>query len=157
MNYLSLFLLIFILLIILHNYYNRYSGLTSIQCPTDGRKYMVKNDNNKYFKVKLLSKINEITLNILNKLKQSEHYNNKGVKKLCSTYNPNKLYENVDKEYTSYSLNKGEEIRLCLVNPEDNSVIEDINTLLFVLIHELAHIMTPAIGHPPEFFFIVFV
>ena len=44
MNYLSLFLLIFILLIILHNYYNRYSGLTSIQCPTDGRKYMVKND-----------------------------------------------------------------------------------------------------------------
>ena len=151
MNYLALFFILIMLFIILNNYYGRNKGLVSLQCPIDNRYYMVKDDDNKFIKLKILSKANNIILQIFNKLKNSEYNSRPEVKKLYNTYNPNALYENVDNDYTAYSLNKGQEIRVCLVDPKTKEVINDINTLLFVLIHELAHIMTKEIGHPPIF------
>ena len=54
-------------------------------------------------------------------------------------------------KYTSYSLNKGEKIALCIRKKgEAKEFIED-NTIMFVAIHELAHIMTESVGHEPEF------
>ena len=53
------------------------------------------------------------------------------------------------REVTSYSLNKGEKISICLRHL-DNSFIDN-NTVIFVVIHELSHVMTEEIGHPPIF------
>ena len=50
--------------------------------------------------------------------------------------------------YTSYSINKGEQIILCLRN---NDKLVDINTLFFVVLHEFAHLATESIGHTEEF------
>ena len=60
-------------------------------------------------------------------------------------------YHNLEyKSYKAYSLNKGEEIVLCL-HDKDGKLIQDKNTMKFVLIHELAHVMTVENGHPPIF------
>lgn len=50
---------------------------------------------------------------------------------------------------TGYTINKGKEIRLCL-NKTNNS---DYNTniIMFVLLHEMAHIMSSSYGHNEEF------
>jgi len=52
--------------------------------------------------------------------------------------------------FTSYSINKGEEIVFCLRSKEDNQV-HDINELMYVAIHEIAHVGCPEIGHTPLF------
>jgi len=48
--------------------------------------------------------------------------------------------------YTSYSINKGEEIIFCLRSKKDNK-LHDINLIMFVCIHELSHVACPEIGH----------
>ncbi len=50
---------------------------------------------------------------------------------------------------SAYTENK-EVITLCLVNPETNENY-DINTLTYVALHELAHVISKSTGHGPEF------
>ena len=47
-----------------------------------------------------------------------------------------------------YNVNKGETIGLCMYR---NGKFMDINTIMFVLLHELAHSMTVAYSHDKEF------
>jgi hypothetical protein len=56
-----------------------------------------------------------------------------------------------DSNYTSYSVNKGEELYFCIRSKKNNK-IHDINDLLYVAIHEIAHIGCPEIGHTNLFF-----
>lgn len=55
-----------------------------------------------------------------------------------------------DSKFTSYSINKGEEIVFCLRSKENNK-IHDVNELMYVAIHEIAHVGCPEIGHTPLF------
>jgi hypothetical protein len=50
---------------------------------------------------------------------------------------------------TSYTVNKGDEVHMCL-RQSDNSLIDE-NTIFFVALHEMAHIMTESFGHTAEF------
>lgn len=51
---------------------------------------------------------------------------------------------------SSYTLNKGELIAFC-VRSKDDHEFHDQNTLLFVVIHELAHVASVSKGHNEEF------
>ena len=58
-------------------------------------------------------------------------------------------------KYTSFSVNKGEELHFC-IRPKDKELAKKIkfhkiNTLMFVGIHELAHVASKKIGHGDEF------
>jgi hypothetical protein len=57
-----------------------------------------------------------------------------------------------DAEHTSYSVNKGEKVYLCLRQREGpNESLVDENIMVFVALHEMAHVITPTIGHGPDF------
>ena len=57
------------------------------------------------------------------------------------------IYENdPNSDLTSFSVNKGEEIALCLKSKKTKE-LHDINLLMYVTIHEMAHIACPEIGH----------
>ena len=74
------------------------------------------------------------------------------VKRLVENYNPDKIVEILPtSEYTAYAENKGEKIALCATKQRHKGKIIDENTLMFVVLHELAHIMTITINHTPEF------
>jgi hypothetical protein len=79
--------------------------------------------------------------------------NDERVKRLVKNFNPRKISETLPtSEYTAYSENKGEKLAFCLnKHNENNRKLIDINTLTFVSIHELSHVMTLSIGHTPEF------
>lgn len=51
-----------------------------------------------------------------------------------------------DSNLTSYSVNKGEELSVCLKSKKENK-LHDQNLLMYVLIHEMAHMGCPEIGH----------
>jgi hypothetical protein len=53
---------------------------------------------------------------------------------------------------TSYTVNKGEEMGLCLRNKNKVSdIIKNMDTIKFVFAHELSHIFTITTHHTPEF------
>jgi len=57
-----------------------------------------------------------------------------------------------DAEHTSYSVNKGEKIHLCLRQRQgQNETLMEENVMVFVALHEMAHVVTPSLGHDPEF------
>lgn len=72
-------------------------------------------------------------------------------KRLVANYNTDAISENTpDSAYTSYSENKGQRIVFCIRAKKTNKMV-DLNTMMFVGIHELAHLMTRSIGHTDEF------
>lgn len=61
--------------------------------------------------------------------------------------NRTSIYETEpDSNLTSYSVNKGEELSICLKSKKTNK-LHDSNLLMYVLIHEMAHMGCPEVGH----------
>jgi len=52
---------------------------------------------------------------------------------------------------TSFTVNKGESIHMCLRDPDTKKLINDDNIIDFVMLHELAHIACPAEQHEDIF------
>jgi len=77
---------------------------------------------------------------------------NRDLKRLVDNFNPDNFSENTpDSKYTSYSINKGEKIVFCMRDKNENETLVNENIMMFVSIHELAHLMTKSVGHGPEF------
>ena len=128
------------------NYYIKNKDVIIVESTIDNRKYRIADAPDKLDVANLLGEINRDILKLIDHLKSNDDEN---VKRLCKRYNPDRLGENVEyKSYKAYSVNKGEEIVLC-VRDENGKLIRDKNTMKFVLIHELAHVMTVENGHPP--------
>lgn len=66
-------------------------------------------------------------------------------------------YEKAEDDNTSYTINKGELMSLCLrkndskTNNNTKRPFHDYNSLCFVVIHEMAHIASVSEGHNTEF------
>jgi len=56
-----------------------------------------------------------------------------------------------DEGVSSFTLNKGELMSLCVREKTDGQAFHDYQTLLFVVIHELAHVGSVSTGHGTEF------
>jgi len=121
----------------------------------DGHEYDIQNLPNKEEAVKLMAKIREN----LTKLRDSYAsepalMNDPPVARFVARFQADVFSENdVNSPDTSYSENKGQRIVVCLrdkTKKPDYPLI-DINTIMFVMLHEMAHLMTETIGHTPEF------
>ncbi len=78
--------------------------------------------------------------------------NDESVIRMNKKFNADNISESgKSSQYTSYSVNKGEKIVFCIRQKDENESFVDINTITFVAIHELAHIMTKSVGHTEEF------
>ena len=94
-------------------------------------------------------KLREIVINDINMYPNYTEY----IKLLEKNFNKNrtKIYEtSLDSDYTSYSVNKGEELVFCLRCKKTRS-LHNINLLMYVAVHEMAHTACPETGHTPLF------
>ena len=74
------------------------------------------------------------------------------VDRLLRRFNADRIAEgNEDVRYTTYTLNKGEAISMCLRTRGTNDRVHDIPLLTFVAIHEMGHIVSVTEHHTPEF------
>jgi len=155
-----IFIIIILIFTIIYNYYVKCLqniDLLIIE-GIDGNNYYVRNDNNKDEAVKILSELRENLKKLINFIEENST-NDKEYYIYKNNINSikNKIDEVIIKEtpsnssYTSYSVNKGEELYLCIRSKKTNK-IHDINDLLYVAIHEIAHIGCPEIGHTELFF-----
>jgi predicted metal-dependent hydrolase len=117
----------------------------------DNNKYLVRNVEDKQNAADLLGNMCKKIQKLLNYLELHNGGEDR-VKRLIKKFNPSNICESTpNNKYTSYSINKGEKIVMCLRTKDGTDKLIDINTIMFVILHEIAHVMTISIGHTQEF------
>ena len=82
--------------------------------------------------------------------KEYEEYKESLIR-MKNNFRPDNISESSpNNNYTSYSINKGEKIVFCIRSKKTGELV-DINTMMFVAIHEMGHLMSESIGHTQEF------
>ena len=51
----------------------------------------------------------------------------------------------------AYTVNKGEQLRICVRDEKSDNLFENENDLMFVALHEAGHLMSKSYGHNLEF------
>ena len=153
-NYIYNFFLLITLIIIIIFIQKHNHKVLIIESMIDNKYYIVNNYNDKQNAADLLAQIYKnvaILRNYLNKNKKNFEEYIEYIDLLDSRYDNVIIKENTENNnYTSYSVNKGEEIVFCIRSKIDNS-LHDINLIMYVAIHEFAHVACPEIGHTPLF------
>lgn len=74
------------------------------------------------------------------------------VERILTNYNPEVIYENqpTGKDGTSYTLDKGSKLVLCLRDKKTKQ-LHDLHILVFVALHEVAHMGNETWGHDDKF------
>jgi predicted metal-dependent hydrolase len=122
-----------------------------IKSHIDEKEYLVRNLEDKQEAANLLARIRQKLENLIKELHITNPDKEEYVR-LKERFNPEQITEaGKNNKYTSYSINKGEKIVLCIRQRNDQEELIDENTITFVALHELAHIMTKSVGHTQEF------
>jgi len=142
-----------ILLLALKIYYESDAfNLKCIISSVDGNKYCVREREKMELAANLLAEVTRNCKMLVYYMKK-KYPDDERVKRLVEGFNPKSISETLPtSELTAYSENKGEKLAFCLnKKKKDDTKLIDLDTLTFVSLHELAHIMTKSIGHKQEF------
>lgn len=142
---------IVIVLIVLWGQNREYFKIVSVK-GFNNNYHSVRNDfNNTHEAANLMARLKENVNELVDYL-NIHHPENKGVKNLNKRLDLDKMMEaEHESGSTSFTINKGEEVQLCLREKNEEKILHDVNTMMFVLLHEMAHIMSFSIGHNKEF------
>lgn len=140
--------------------------------------YLIKNGKEAYLEYKRTEKLKDLEINEIGYQEELPEYNkafymlenlllkvqkflqilgnmypdNKDVKRLISRMKKVEIQESPnEKDVSSYTIDKGQLISICLRNKNDLTNFHDENTMWFVICHELAHVMSVTEGHNSEF------
>lgn len=126
-------------------------NLKCIISTVDGNKYCVREREKMQLVADMLATTTTKLKSFVDKLGK-KYPNRKNVNRLVKNFNPKKIYETLPTSvYTAYSENKGEKLAFCTTTTKEGNKLIDENTLMFVALHELSHIMTKSTGHTTEF------
>lgn len=152
---LILIFLILIIVIIVVIKFRKYN-VVYVASDVDNNTYLVRDVKDKQDASNLLGKIRKNIFFIVEHL-----YANKDDKYLANKQyieQLNKRIRNVeimesseDSIYTSYSVNKGEQIVFCLRSRNTKDKLHDMNILMYVVLHEMSHVACPEMGHTDLF------
>lgn len=152
-------IIILLIFIMIFSYWIYKKSLTKnqvyVKSDIDNSLYLVRDVPDKYHAANMLAKIKQNIRKIID-------YTHKNIDKYKDykdyiTQMKNKLIEiniiesSEDSIYTSYSVNKGEQIVFCLRTKRTKNEIHDLNLMMYVVLHELAHVACPEFGHTPLF------
>jgi hypothetical protein len=161
-NFIVILVLIFILYIYLEN---RSYDVMYVKSTIDGNEYLVRNMKDKQEAANLLAKVraklvmlteylvglDDAKVKLYSKKATFEEMKS-NIDRLKTRFQPNNISESTPHEkYTSYSVNKGEKIVFCLRAKNNKEHLVSENIIVFVALHELAHVMTKSVGHTDEF------
>lgn len=149
----------------LYKVFISYSEILKVRSDIDNNYYLIRRGNTKgemYLKksANTLAEINRrIEILIKHLDEKFRDYPDKYyfIKKLKENYSSELLSEAaIDSRYTTYTIDK-QDMHICLRTRDNNEDIYDINLLMYVVLHELAHLCNydplgnPIHGHGEEF------
>ena len=147
------YIIIFMIVIILIKLYLEadFFQLKCIVSSVDGNKYCVRERSKLHQATNLLAKTNTKLRSLVDYL-DKKMPKNKDIDRLVDGFDDTKINETLPtSEFTAYSENKGQKMAFCLHKRKGGTKLIDENTLMFVALHELSHIMTLSVGHTDEF------
>jgi len=166
-SFLDFFVFIVLLMIIYMYLETRTYEVLYVKSTVDNKDYLVRNLDDKQEAANLLARTRAKLVKVVDHLKgvteeevieysskkEDAENNKEGFKRLIGRFQPDNISESTpNNKYTSYSVNKGQKIVFCLraKGKPVETLVED-NIIMFVALHELAHIMTVSVGHTEEF------
>lgn len=168
MNTVIIVLGILLVIYFLYHMIYTYSEIKYVTSDIDGKVYLIRRGNNKSEKflkdsantLALINKNIMVLIEYLQENFQNDDDKSHFIKKLKDNYMPYIISEAaVDPRYTTYTIDK-RDMHICLRTRDTNEQIYDINILMYVVLHELAHLCNydkngrPILGHGSEFKFI---
>jgi hypothetical protein len=131
------------------------STLTFVRSDIDDKMYMVRDLEDKSKAANMLSrlkinihKIRDHLMDNITNYPEMEPYIRQLERKLRETeYNES----TEDSIHTSYSVNKGEQLVFCLRSKEQRNKLHRLNLVMYVTLHEMAHVACPEFGHTELF------
>jgi hypothetical protein len=134
--------------------HKRFSDSRVFVTGGDNRRYKVQNISSKNDSANALARVNSKIIDFIKRLESDGETEFKPmIKRIATRYDPNSLAEgrHSEKQFTSYTVNKGEELVLCLRSRDQSDTMHDDNLLFYVTLHELAHIGSLSEHHTQEF------
>ena len=135
--------------------------MTYVKSDIDGQYYLVRNVTDKQYACNILARIKENIIKLSDYL--SHHKSDPNLSKyveyidlLASKVRNIVIIESTqDSMYTSYSVNKGEQIVFCLRTKRSFGGLNDLhelNLIMYVVLHEISHVACPIYdNHGPLF------
>jgi len=132
---------------------NGPSNLVSVRSNRTNQTYQVQNLPDKQDACERMANIQEKLGKLIQTYKDDPNSAaDQRVRIMIERFRPENMSENnIDANSTSYSENKGDKIVVCLRDKKKPYPLVEENTVMFVVLHEMAHLMTTTIGHTPEF------
>ncbi len=123
-----------------------------VQSDVDDKKYLVRDLPDKQMASNMLARVKSNLAqlaNELNKNKDTEYVEYKPyIEQLMGKFDKIIINESSeDSVYTSYSVNKGEQIVFCLRSKTFKNTLHDVNLVMYVALHEISHVACPEYGH----------
>ena len=152
-----LFIEVFVMLIVIGIiiYYYMYgrnkNSLESIK-DKNGTEHLVRDFTNKEDAANLMAEVKTRIKKLLKHLNEKYPTDAK-IQRLTSNLDLSEIKEtDMNDSGTSYSINKGSELSLCLRDKDKtNNDLHELNLIMFVTLHELSHLMSKSYGHNDEF------
>lgn len=128
-----------------------HPGMVYEKSKMNQKYYLVRNRDDKEDAANVLAFLDK-SLRVLVTRLQMNYRNNQDVQRLAKRFEHTVVQESSStSSSTSYSLNKGSLLVFCIREKSIEQKIIPLNTLMFVALHELAHLMTVSFGHTDEF------
>lgn len=130
-------------------------NLVGVESPLNNIVYQVQDRHDKKDAAILMSKIKKHIQSINNFL-YNKYPKDERVKRMNQRLKKTKIQETISKpNESSYTINKGQLMSFCLRHKNETKKeidkFHEENILIFVIIHELAHVMSVSEGHGKEF------
>jgi predicted metal-dependent hydrolase len=154
MNQYIIILLIIFILLVLYFLFKKNKNVIRTRSEFDNKEYLVQNVPDRKRAAYILGVINH-RIDLFTKYLEENMDNypeyKKYIKDFCTKIPNRILMENFPGgNRTSYTVNRGQQIVLCLRSSKTNK-FHDINLIMYVTIHELAHVACPEEGHTELF------
>lgn len=150
-NFVLIYLIAIIILLGYIYYDSHYTELVKETSDVDGKIYLVRNLPDKKKAANLIATTKQNLIKLSDYL-ENKFPNDPRTERIILNFRPDKIMESTpNSKYTSYSVNKGEKVVLCLRSRNSKEELVKDNVLMFVALHEMGHICTKSIGHTDEF------
>lgn len=153
MKIIIVFLILFFIIYVYFNF--NYSQMTYVESDIDNDFYLVRDESDKQKAANLLSKIKRNIFKLSDYCYENRYkydYMKPYIEQLYRRVQNSFIVEsNKNSVYTSYSVNKGEQLVFCIRSKDNNENFHSLNLLMYVVIHELAHVGCPEYGHTQLF------
>ena len=146
------YLLCIVLLYFVYTYFVRKRLFLVKVKAKNGKSYLVRNLNNKSDAADIVGELSDNLQKLCDDCESKKDTPKKEeITRLVKNFKSREITENIPgSQHVAYSVNKGQELSIC-IRKKDSEEFMDRNTIRFVAIHELAHIMTKSSGHTKEF------